>query len=91
MICVFCNLAFRLKTFQQSLAVLSEQSPGEQLADSDRGRSPACVSLWFYFCLFGLTLLELERKKSVPRSVKFLLLSHFYYYFSLEATNKKYF
>lgn len=37
MIRVSCNLVVHLKTFQQSLAVLSEQSPAEQLADSDYG------------------------------------------------------
>lgn len=67
MICVFCKLAFCLKTFQQSLAVLSEQSPGQQLADSDGGPSPDCVSLWFYLCLFGPTLLELERKRQAKK------------------------
>lgn len=91
MICVFCNLAFFLKTCQWSLQVLPEPSPGEQLADAAHGSSPAFVSLRFYFCLFGLTSLCLKEKKKIARSVKLRLLFHVYYYFSLEATNKKHF
>lgn len=65
MICVFCNLAFFLKTCQWSLQVLPEPSPGEQLADAAHGSSPAFVSLRFYFCLFGLTSLCLKEKKKL--------------------------
>lgn len=67
MICVFCNIAFCLKTFQQSLVVLSVQSPGEQLTQI-MAEVQLCA-LWLYLCLSGLTLLGVERKIML-RSVK---------------------
>lgn len=85
MICVFYNLAFCLKTFQQSFAGPSEQSPGEQLADS-------VVAELQLACPFGFIYVSLDqlfwslKEKDMPRSVQL----HFFifYSFSLEATNK---
>lgn len=91
LICVFCAFAFSLKTGQQSLEVLSEQPPGESLLTQTSAEGqPVCPYAFIYVSLDRLHWGLKGKKKNMPRSVKLLLLFHFYY-FSLKATNKKYF
>lgn len=83
MICAFCNLAFGWKTHQQSLQVLSEQSPDKSwLTQTMAEGQLACPYGFIYVFLDKLYWSSKEKKK--PRSVKLLLLFHFCY-FSLKS------
>lgn len=65
MIYAFCNLAFGLKTHQQSLKVLSEQSPGKSwLTQTMAGGQLACPYGFIYVFLDKLYWSSKEKKKS---------------------------
>lgn len=63
MICAFCNLAFGLKTHQQSLKVLSEPSPGESwLTQTMAEGQLMCPYGFIYFSLDKLYWSSKEKK-----------------------------